>query len=200
MKEVIKIGEFASRLGRHANTIDGWFKDLEEQRIHFVNRVGNEKVYDELDFSIAEYIKEKRVAKPTPWSKEAIYTALPDVFELRPFPPDFKSESSNMMVDLERIKQRITEEIAATVEAKLAQQLQTMKNLLPDPDQLRTDRMNDLITQRRILAKLREEASTLWDQKSWWERRNSYKRSEFIESYIDKNFEEKLKAAYEKRE
>nr|WP_263327111.1 hypothetical protein [Neobacillus sp. Marseille-Q6967] len=63
MKEQWKIGEFASKIGRHANTIDQWFKKLEELNIHYVNRLPstNEKIYDDLDLKIALHIKSERL-------------------------------------------------------------------------------------------------------------------------------------------
>lgn len=45
----------------HINTVDGWFKKLEEERIHYVSRTedSNEKVYDSLDLELAAFIKKR---------------------------------------------------------------------------------------------------------------------------------------------
>ncbi|GLO68462.1 hypothetical protein [Oceanobacillus kimchii] len=69
-----KIGDFAKKLNKHTNTIDGWFRNLESERsLHYIMRVNGEKVYDELDFKIASFIIEQRNNK---WSLNAIFDGL----------------------------------------------------------------------------------------------------------------------------
>jgi hypothetical protein len=64
-----KISEFVEKIKQtlqeeklHSNTVDGWFKKSEEERIHYICRTAetNEKVYDELDLQLAVFIKRKR--------------------------------------------------------------------------------------------------------------------------------------------
>ena len=81
---VEKIKETLQEDKLHINTVDGWFKKLEEERIHYINRTEetNEKVYDKLDLQLAIFIKKKRNEK---WSLGAVFNELKSEFELRPF-------------------------------------------------------------------------------------------------------------------
>ncbi|MDH4619389.1 hypothetical protein [Brevibacillus sp. AY1] len=85
MDEYCLINDFAKKIGQHQNTVDGWFKQLEERRIHYVNRANGKKVYNSLDLQIGLYIRDKREKK---WALDPIFSELPEHFELRPFPPD----------------------------------------------------------------------------------------------------------------
>ena len=79
----------------HVNTVYGWFKKLEEERIHYISRTvdTNEKVYDELDLRIAVFIKMKRNEK---WALKAIFHEIRDEFDVRPF-PDENMENTNVV-------------------------------------------------------------------------------------------------------
>lgn len=59
-----KISAFSKQIGKHNNTIDEWFRELEgECKLHYISRVNEEKVYDELDLSIAKFIVKRRENK-----------------------------------------------------------------------------------------------------------------------------------------
>ncbi|HWO74717.1 MAG TPA: MerR family transcriptional regulator [Bacillus sp. (in: firmicutes)] len=111
-----KITDFAKELGKHLNTIDNWFKELERRRIHYVARASNEKVYDVLDLQIAKHIIRKREEK---WALEAIFNDLPNHFDCRPFPLDFEedlpSNREESMPNLHVIKSQMIEEVTAAV-------------------------------------------------------------------------------------
>src|SRR5699024_9439720 len=98
-----KISDFAKKLNKHNNTIDGWFRELEiERKLHYISRVEGEKVYDEVDLKIAAFIGEKRDNK---WSLNAIFDELPNKFELRPFPKDYENKTKvNRVVDAEKMR------------------------------------------------------------------------------------------------
>ena len=54
-----EIDDFSKELGKHTNTIDGWFRNLEfGRKLHYILRVNEENIYDELDVEIAMFIVE----------------------------------------------------------------------------------------------------------------------------------------------
>lgn len=134
-----KIGEFADKLGSdgpHSNTIDRWFKDMEKKNIHYVNRVGDEKVYDDLDLEIAKHIHKRR---GDGWSLQAIYTEIQEQLELRPFPDEF-AENSNLALslDLEMVKRKFSEDMRTIIEDvvkaevdQVRQQYESIIQMLP---------------------------------------------------------------------
>ena len=205
---VWRIGDFAKEIGKHSNTVDGWFKQMEERKAHYVNRVHNEKVYDELDLQIATFIREKRDGKPV-WALEAIFEDLPNHFNLRPFPVDSESTNGTQVLDMDAIRKLFMQEIAATVEEQLQEGLKEFTKLLPapaDPAAERQKRLNDLITFKRIERNLEAEAMQLWSTKPDSERlkrvgllrkeEDKDKRDQFIKEYINKHFDDQLSEAY----
>lgn len=108
-----KISDFAKKLGKHNNTIDGWFRDLEiERRLHYVSRINGEKVYDGWDLEIVEFIIDRRDNK---WSLDAIYDDLPNHFELRPLPKDFESETKELQViDIDKVRSTLMNDMKTT--------------------------------------------------------------------------------------
>ncbi len=74
-KQYWRVGDFAIQVGVHKNTIDNWFKGLESHNIHFLQRTGRNKIYDEQDLEIANYINNKR---DDGWTVEAIFNYMKD--------------------------------------------------------------------------------------------------------------------------
>lgn len=207
MKEYWKILDFAKKVGKHYNTVDSWFKRLEERRIHYVNRVGEgqEKVYDSLDLEIARFIVKMREQK---WALDAIFDHITETMEPRPFPPD--QDNVPGRIDIEAI----TQQIERVYEQKTAQRLEEMKrellNSLPkpvDPLEERQNRVSDMITQRRVEYILRQEAQKQWLSKpesermkkvGWFKKEeDADKREQFIREYIHQHFEARLKQEYD---
>lgn len=216
-----KIGDFAKKIGKHVNTVDGWFKKLEEQSLHYVNRASNEKVYDELDLSIAHYIHSKREEK---WALEAIFHELKEQFDLRPFPLEDDSTYEAQVLDIEKFKQEITKEmqnaameVAATQIADIKEQYQSILNRLPEEKskqekdaekiQERENRINEIVIRKRVERKLEEEAKKIWDKKpeserfkrkGWFQKEEDFhKKEEFIKEYTDTHFEQRLRESFQ---
>lgn len=201
-----KISDFSKRLGKHNNTVDGWFRTLEDERkLHYINRVNSEKVYDDLDFKIAQFIIEKRADK---WSLDGIFDNLPSQFTLRPFPLDFEHESKTVqVVDVDKIRATIMSELKNTFEevvaAEVTKKMEEFQKLLPSPDQGRLDRFNSMIAERKIMRELEEEGLSMWATKpaeerlksvGWFRKEEDIERRErFIKGYIDDCFEERLR-------
>lgn len=73
----------------HRNTIEKWFKELEAQKIHYIRRIGERRMYDRLDLEIGIKVMDMR-------SKgvkiEIIGESLPKLVEVRDFPSDYDAE------------------------------------------------------------------------------------------------------------
>ena len=211
-----KISDFAEKIGKHPNTVDGWFKKMEQKRIHCVSRVDNEKVYDELDLAIGLHIDAKR---SDGWSLQAIFNELDEHFDLRPFPEDMRDP---VAIDLEVVRRKFTEDMQASVAAVVREQVEAavgevrqqyaeLMNQLPkprDPAEERQERITDIITRRRVEATLRNEALQLWSTKPEKERirrtglfgikkeEDHAARDLFVMNYIDEHFETRLKKEF----
>jgi DNA-binding transcriptional MerR regulator len=213
MENYWRISDFAKQVGKHTNTVDGWFKTLEEKGIHFVNRTENgEKIYDEADLDIALYIKEKRDSK---WSLDAIFDDLHNHFEVRPVPLNYESSSTSVpsVIDIETIKKDIltaAEQIAATQAQEIKEYYHELFNQLPKPktrEEERQERIELLLFQKKIEGALIKEAKEKWTQKPESERfrrvgffrkeEDFLKREEFIREYVNEHFEERIKRTLE---
>lgn len=205
-----KIGDFAKKLKKHTNTVDGWFRTLEDERkLHYINRVNGEKVYDELDLDIAHFIIEKRNEK---WSLNGIYDNLSNYFSLRPFPMDFEHESKSMpIIDANEIRASIMSELKIAFEqvasAQTAQQILDIQKFLPSREQIRLERFNEMVAERKVNRQLEEKALSIWSTKTEEERmkrvgwfrkeEDKDKRDRFVKDYIDKFYEECLKEEFD---
>lgn len=110
-QQFFQIGELAEQIGKHQNTVDGWFKKLEEQEIHYISRNNqDQKVYDTSDLQIASFILERREKR---YSLDAIFDELKEKFELRPFPLE---ENPSTELDLKTIENKIMERVRKTVQ------------------------------------------------------------------------------------
>jgi hypothetical protein len=217
MAKFFKITDFAKEIGKHANTVDNWFKLLEEKRLHYVSRVDNEKVYDEIDLDIAFYIRDKRNDK---WALDAICNELADdgaPFELRPFPPELEPTAALQVLDMDSIRKAfgdeiraIVEDMAATQVAELRKQHEEMLQLLPpprDPAAERLERINEILARRSLERALEKEALHKWATKPEEERMRRVglfkkeedrdKRVQFVKEYIDEHFESQLLAQFD---
>lgn len=196
----------------HVNTVDGWFKKLEEERIHYISRTAetNEKVYDELDLQIAVFIKKKRNKK---WSLSAIFDEIKNEFELRPFPVE-DEETTNVaqIKGVDFLNARLLEELKGAFEEVAASQLGEMKiqyeeilKKLSDPmfKEDREERFKEMVARRRVEYQLEKEALVMWSTKpaeerlkkvGWFKKEENHEeRNRFIKDHIDKNFEVRLR-------
>ena len=197
----------------HVNTVYGWFKKLEEERIHYISRTvdTNEKVYDELDLRIAIFIKMKRNEK---WALKAIFHEIRNEFDVRPF-PDENMENTNVVHNSETdaLNSTLFEELKSSLEEIAASQLSEVQNQyeeiikkLPNPknrEEEREDRFKEMVARRRVEYQLEREAQMIWATKpeeermekiSWFKKvEKQEERNLFIKEYIDKNFENRLR-------
>lgn len=218
--EYWKISDFAKVVGKHQNTIDGWFKQLEELKIHSVNRnETGDKIYTSLDLQIAKYIVEKRKEK---WALEFIFQELPKMFELRPVEErestsvpqtivrqEFETVAKELFkVQMNEMRKYI-EEVATAQASELKEQYDSLIKQLPKPKTLqeeRQERINEMITRRRIESVLEREALHLWSTKPDNERKikiglfrkeeDRDKRDLFVKEYVNEHFASRIKDEY----
>ncbi|MGU3473144.1 hypothetical protein ACLBWT_18600 [Paenibacillus sp. D51F] len=211
-----KITEFSKLVDKHHNTIDQWFKALEDKRIHYVNRILGEKIYDETDLEIARYIKEGREKS---YNLQIIFEQLPSVYEVRPFPDDW-STSSDSLVDYESIRRKMEQRFEEKIEAAksvlfeevmiaTARVIEEQQKLLPPVktiEEQQTERVNDIMTRLRIERKLEDLAIHAWGELPDTDRLRKVglfrkdedwgKRDAFIRRYVQEHIEDALKEEY----
>lgn len=215
-----KISDFVEKIKQtlqenklHINTVDGWFKKLEEEQIHYIIRTEdtNEKVYDELDLQIALFIKKKRNEK---WSLGAIFNEIKSEFELRPSPVEFNGTTNvPQMIDIETLKTRLIRELKGTFEEVAATQLIELKGQyeeilkqLPNPkskEMEKEERFQEMVAKRRVESQLEEEALNIWSTKpenerlkkvGWFRKEEDLvARNQFVRNYTNEHFASKLK-------
>ncbi|OXM83575.1 hypothetical protein [Paenibacillus rigui] len=216
METFWQIREFSKVIGKHHNTVDGWFKQMEERRLHYINRAGHEKVYDELDLQIARYIYEWREKG---WSLEGIFGQLAEHCELRPFPKDYDLAAQLQAPSIDVIKNQLVQEMRTAFEEVAAAQLKELERmyeqwtvpelplhplpLYPSRLELRKQRLADVITRKRIEIQLEQTALHLWSTKPASERlrrvglfrkeENREMRELFVKSYVNKYFADRVR-------
>ena len=125
----------------HVNTVYGWFKRLEKERIHYISRTvdTNEKIYDELDLRIAIFIKMKRNEK---WAIKVIFEEVKNEFDVRPFPVE-NMEITNVVHngDTNALNSRLLEELKSSLKeiavaqfSEVQSQYEEIIKKLPDPE------------------------------------------------------------------
>ena len=167
MEKFWRISEFKDQVGKPLNTVDNWFKRLEQEQIHYVNRTEyGEKVYDELDLKIALFIKEKRDEK---WSMGAIFQELGNHFDLRPFPEG--EEGETLPVDVEALKKKLTEEIKQAVREEFKEQMESYRNYIETTIKERDKHLMQVLREIQETKKMiaaAEERKEEQKKKKWW--------------------------------
>ncbi|MFD0590995.1 hypothetical protein ACFQZE_23655 [Paenibacillus sp. GCM10027627] len=192
------ISEFASLVGKHANTVDIWFKKLEEKELHYITRIKGEKVYDELDLKVARYIREKRsTSGKTAWALDAIFIELPEIMDLRPFPEGMTSAETQIFDYQGGLQEVLSREfherdlrLAQLVDEVVAKRMQELFSSLK----------HQRVTESRQARKLREEALKSWQEQPAKVRflrkglfhkvENVEEKERYIKTFIDKYHEQ----------
>lgn len=203
----------------HYNTVDKWFKALERERVHYVNREveTQKKVYTELDLQVALTFKDLREKG---FRVNGVINEIPKRCELRPFPDKSEEESDALPVDhqdifdqfKELLKEYSDQESSKQREFMNAQnkriknledELQKLQRQLPAPndDEDEEEKVMDIIKRERNKRMVLEnEALTKWEQKPVAERfiktglfsksEDITKRDRFIKQYINERLNE----------
>lgn len=215
-----KIGSFAKEIEnatgdkRHANTLDNWFKGLEDKNIHFVPRAGKEKVYSEVEKEIALFFNTKRKEG---WAIDVIQDEVKTRFsdKLNKYNPNTGEEVQSIEELKEQMlewMQQTTSQVADEKVKALEEKFKSYKN---DNEkkryQDRHDAINLELKKTMIRKELKKEAIELWekepDEKKFIEveekgifglkkvrtMKNIEGRNDFIEEYIDEHMFNRLK-------
>lgn len=174
------------------NTLNNHFRKLEEQGIHYLNRMNNVKICDMLDLQIAEYICAKRSKKlqKVVWQLPQIYDEVGRKFECR------KEEDVNIMgnfsdsSEVVKLFNELEEKILSVVVEKLTENQKQLEIDMKDKEKTINDSLAHFFNLQRQYKK---EAIQLWEQKPKNERfsglliktENLKARDEFIEEYIE---------------
>lgn len=205
----LKIGEFSKKVGKHSNTVANWFNQLEELKLHCVNRSPStgEKVYDELDLQVALHIKELRDKKV---SINEIFEDIGNHCKLRYFSIDDSLDGvEEHNSDYERLKMELLYIVQDVLSESLWDEFETIREKLeafingfPSMMDERHNRINDLLTIRRIEAELETEALHKWSTEPvsvrikrgffFKKEENIEARNQYVKGYIMKNLEERL--------
>lgn len=117
-EHVWTISEFSELLNRHykketgeeftahRNTIEKWFKELESQRVHYINRKNGRRMYDSLDLQLGLTVMEMR-SKGV--KMEVIGEAIPTRMEVRNFPDDYVEGNDKNELSIELVEKQFEE-------------------------------------------------------------------------------------------
>lgn len=189
----------------HYNTVDKWFKDFENKGIHYIQRVADKKVYDDLDVDIAIFIIKKRSQK---WSLDAISNVLSAHLEVRPF-PDLKNDEeqglseAQVMVEMgrkfEKMQKEFEKKILHELDVKKKELEQQLLNRLPKPksdEEIRAEKTDIMISTVRKRYEIEGEAIEEWNKLPLEQRvkkvgffrteEDLLKRDNFIREYVRK--------------
>lgn len=187
----------------HYNTVDKWFKDFENKGIHYIQRVADKKVYDDLDVDIAIFIIKKRSQK---WSLDAISNVLSAHLEVRPF-PDLKNDEeqglseAQVMVEMgrkfEKMQKEFEKKILHELDVKKKELEQQLLNRLPKPksdEEIRAEKTDIMISTVRKRYEIEEKAIAEWNKLPLEQRvkkvgffrteEDLLKRDNFIREYV----------------
>lgn len=195
----------------HYNTVDKWFKELENKGIHYIQRTAetNKKVYDELDLAIAIFIMDKRNQK---WSLDAIFNVLSGHIEVRAFPAEGFGDSQEvsdalvmqvMSRKFEEMQKEMEERLILELDAKQKDLEQQLLNRLPVPksaQEIRAEKTDIMISSVRKRYEIEEKAIAEWVKLPWEQRvkkvglfrkeEDLLKRDSFIREFVKNYFED----------
>lgn len=216
ISEFVQVKHQDKTLSVHYNTVDKWFKALEKKKIHYISRVLDEKVYDEMDLEIGVFIFERRQQK---FALDVIYEIIANNMETRPFPIDDSNNQEPAVIQenlderiLSIIKEKafIQEELINTFKELATSELQKMLPQPKDPEQIRHERMDEAILKMRVELKLEEEAVKKWNQEPsefrmkraglFRKEEDFAKREEYIRNYKNSHLEEAVRKAFGEKE
>lgn len=214
--EVWKVSEFTEKVNQHfkdihnvdikvtLNTLNNYFRQLESQEIHFLNRINSMKVYNMQDLKVAEFIiikRTKALNNGIVWQIPQIIDSLATTDLVRSKEKaneDLKSEQQGIPIEaLNEFKEQL-EQLFASEIAKLKEQnrllIETQKE--KEKTQVRDTTLEILALQK----KFRLTAIDEWEKKDAKERFEGWlfkrervsERDRFIEGYISDKLIEHL--------
>lgn len=211
-----KLSEFVSKLGpRHLSTVNRWIKHLEDQRIHYVNRIQstNQRFYDELDLQVVKFIMEK--TENNKYTLQGVFDLLQDnpPFALRPFPeeyaqdqykrdPDPDESVAELLIKLQEGLEAITDPYKQQFESTV----RTLQAVLDESKNNQDETIDEMAIHQQLMSSIKLEALDEWDRQpdsekwiktGWFSKAiDQSKRDRFIENYIKANYEKRLREIF----
>jgi len=202
MNETFK-QKYDEELNITVNTINNYFRKLEDDGIHYLNRISGTKIYDPMDLEIAEFIsikRSKKLNKGITWQLPQIFDAIRRDLPCRSKPDTTDEETSSgsdytqIEKQIDDLKESMQEFIRQEISRKddINQKLLEMKHA----NEKQVNRSMVEVMQKQ--SEFRSQARAEWDKKSSSERfeglifkREKIKeREQFIDEYVEKKFME----------
>ncbi|MBG9689665.1 hypothetical protein ABD91_01820 [Lysinibacillus sphaericus] len=179
------------------NTINNYFRHLEERGIHEVERLNDVKVYNEIDLKIAIFIAAKRSKdlQEDIWSLPQIYEAIADSHDLetrKPLTSSSQKQDELFKRQLSEFKKEINEQLNR--HGKFHQKVLEMQSSYDKKLE------NIMLDYTKMQKQLREEGREEWNKlpKSKrftgliFKQENINERERFIEDYVEKGLNERM--------
>ncbi|WDV09187.1 hypothetical protein [Lysinibacillus irui] len=187
------------------NTLNNYFRELENDDIHYLNRLSGVKIYDQMDLNIAEYIairRSKKLNNGITWQLPQIFDAIKRDLPCRPKPEATESSeretSEDITKQLEEFKESFKETLIEIVKHEVGQRNDIQQQLIEmkQANEKQVSRTMVEVVQKQ--GEFRAQARAEWDKKSPSERleglifkREKIKeREQFIDEYVEKKFME----------
>ena len=202
-----RLSEISKQLGKHTNTIAKWCDAIETSGIHQFERVNGERVFNDRDQHVAEYVNMKRDEK---WSMQQIIQQMQLDLDLHTHvlhmaqqlkTPDAPEAEVIKKEIIDALQQSIDRAVEIQVQ-QIKEQYERMMAALPKP-QDETERqmamISALLQKEEMEDDLRQEAITKWQQESDRKKRSFFffwaedieKREKYIRNYVKEQMREK---------
>lgn len=182
------------------NTLNNHFRKLEDQGIHFLNRINNVKICDQLDLEIAEFIcvkRAKKLQKGIVWQLPQIYDEVGRKFECRKEEDVDILGNMNDSSDTVKLFNELEEKLIEIVERKVKERQDQLKIAMTESADSVKSSIVEYLDKQRIFKK---EAAALWEEKPKSVRfsglliktENMRDREKFIDEYVEDKMKEQF--------
>lgn len=208
MSRYKRLSEISKLLGKHSNTIAKWCDTIEGSGVHQFERINGERVFNEQDQTIAEYINEKRDDK---WPMQQIIQQMKIDLMLHVEHMDRTIQESTTP-DADVIKQQIIEAMQQAIDRAVEIQVKQVKEhyermiaALPKPPDEAEQQMaivSAIIRKEQMEQELIQEAIAKWQEHPerkkraflWIWREDHEKRDKYIKEYVKQNIIHKIES------
>jgi hypothetical protein len=194
-------------LSKHPNTIAKWCDAIEGAGVYRFERINDERVFNEQDECVIQYINDKRDDK---YSMQQIILQLPVDMDIKPHVLHM-SATANDVPEVEIIKQQIIDGIQHAIDKAVAIQIQQVKEhyehlvaALPKPQdesELQSSILSAFLLKEQIEQDLRDEAIEKWREHPerqkrmflWMYKEDIEKRDLYVNQYIKEHLFDRVK-------
>lgn len=211
--------EVATLLDISDSTLRKWCLELEKQNYTPVRGNNNQRFFTDQDVIVLQRLKhlvQDRHITVNDSVKAVLSMVLMESRTAGVRLNQFSEEQEvgtfvNRSLDAETIRATVLSEMNRTFEelasSKLDEKLAGFQKLFPSKEQQRQDRFDQIMAERKVNKLLEEEALSLWSEKplserfhkvGWFRKEEDLgKRDQFVKSYVDEHFEERLREEFD---